>query len=221
MPASRGRKRKGRRATSSQSKNKIPPKKRWTATHKVFSGLLVLATLVGGVAAVAYFWPRVSIVVADPTDQSDPFSSKITIASTSPYTLENVSVAIGICKIDAAIKLGIYGDENQKEAVTDCPNRPHTTLLAPPEWQDHRLRPGALYEVFLNEAFGLPAFKKEFKSADISVVVFFRPWFEPHFLMQFLQDRDRYLVAHDEAHYVGTVDPAGHITWRAKTIDRP
>ena len=73
-----------------------------------FSGGLAL---IGGIAAVAAFLPRVTVMTTDPVDSNFPFSSTVTVTNTGLLPLNNVGYAVAIRNIPYK-NVGTAGDEN-------------------------------------------------------------------------------------------------------------
>jgi hypothetical protein len=66
----------------------------------LWATLLAVATLVGGLAAVMTFFPRITVVAAaGPIDQSNPASIAFTITNSNVYPLEDVGVTLAVCEL--------------------------------------------------------------------------------------------------------------------------
>jgi len=97
MPRSRGR--RPRRITPHQSSSPSPPKESSSIWKKIGTGILITATLIGGLAAALYFVPRVTIEAVAPFDPSQPTPIAFRITNTNVVPLRNVDISLGICSL--------------------------------------------------------------------------------------------------------------------------
>jgi hypothetical protein len=172
--------------------------------------IVPLSVLLGLFASVLFFLPRLSfdLDVSDVSD--DPFPVAFVITNTNIVPLENVSVAIGVCYWRAGLTINVY--ETGIGQVKDCDVKPHNTLLVPPGWSGHRLAPDERYKLFLIDGFSspkqIPLLRKDFKEADISIVVSFKPWIAPFRVTR-------------EARFRARVNDKNRVIWYNQTIDKP
>ena len=174
-----------------------------------FWKLVVVISIVAGV--FSFFYPRV-VVEADQSDLSDnPFSVSFIVTNNSFVPLENVNVAIGICRIRATIQFGIY---DSRDPNYYCEDKPHDTLLMPKDWTGHKLESDGKYTIhlldLLDKAFknSMDILTQSFKGADISVVTSFQPWILPYRITK-------------EYRFTAAPDSKGKVIWSHQTIDRP
>jgi hypothetical protein len=74
--------------------------------------LLALATLIGGIAAVATFFPRITVLASDPVDPNDPFSSTVTVTNTGFLPLNSVGYAVALRYISFLPAASLRGNED-------------------------------------------------------------------------------------------------------------
>jgi hypothetical protein len=165
---------------------------------KAIVGLSVLT----GIAASAFFFlPRVTVQAGDLLDSSDPLSVPFTITNTNFVPLEKLGVFIGVCRVWAAPNVVIQSTSD------DCSRRNYAFIVYPP-WQNHRLAMDEPFTINLRDGWNIPGTKDTFVSADISVVVHFKPWISPF---------ERW----KQFRFVAEKMPSGIFRWHPKTIDRP
>jgi hypothetical protein len=87
---SKSRRNKRQRKKQVPERIQEPPKPHWTKTQKVYAGLLAGATLIGGIAAVMTFLPRVTVNVSG--DLSNPASIQFQFANINFIPLPRVHI---------------------------------------------------------------------------------------------------------------------------------
>src|ERR1700719_3632251 len=111
MPASRGRKKssKGSRPTPNTSRDSRLGSRRWSRFRK-FCAVGVAA--LGVAASIVAFWPRVSIDVQQPFDESNPLSSLVEVTNGFP-ALEGVNLALGLCSLQLTEKFALRASNSE------------------------------------------------------------------------------------------------------------
>ena len=139
---------------------KLPPQPSpWKLAISVILGT---ATLVGGIAGVLAFVPRVTPTLSEPADPDDPFTASVTITNTGFIPVRAVIPGIGVRSI------GFSGKEVMGDPQGD---------LVPVHRADMKPRDLGLDERFtfaLNDFFD-PG-KNNLSKADIAVIVDFEPY---------------------------------------------
>lgn len=186
---------------------------------KPISAIVVCGGLLSAAHAILLQMPGVEINLSEPSDPNDPFSVKITIKNRVDYTLEDVSSYVGLCQIFGGIVYATYGE--------DCTGRSKSVIFGTKSWQEHRLIRGDWFEQDLIEVVGpmlgpnLAQVRRDFVSADISIIVTSRPWFEPRWLTKLLTRINGSWVHRDERLLQGRRGAAsGKVTWRVKSLDK-
>jgi len=108
--------------------------------------VLGVATLIGGVAAIAAFFPRITPTLSDPFDPSDPFSSSVTITNTGYMPLNSVSAFVGLNELHTrdpqkGPRYGVYGPQKYARIFSK-------------DWKPHYLGLDDRFSFVLNEAIG-------------------------------------------------------------------
>ncbi|MGC1778577.1 MAG: hypothetical protein WBB34_11565 [Xanthobacteraceae bacterium] len=152
-----------------------PPQKesKWTPFSKFFAGILAVATLVGGVAAVVAFLPRMTVEASGPFDVSPLPVVTFTVTNTGVMPLEDVSPRLGFCAL--GINFGMT--DNPVPPFNKC-NGNSTGFLSPTNWQHRRLNVDVPFTVTWDDAFHNQT-GGQVDYADVIVTVAYRPWFLP------------------------------------------
>ena len=132
------------------------------ATKKIFrispvAIVLGAATLIGGVAALLTFVPRVNVTGFDPLDL-DPFSSSVTVANTGYVKLDAVRLSLSIINIKNGQKT-VHGGSNYQDRVGFD------------GWGTHDLGLDDKFTVLLNDAIRLQDPIDGQTEADVALVV--------------------------------------------------
>jgi hypothetical protein len=148
-----------------KAKGKIPPPlptlkpTRLRAQYPVLAWLLAIATLLGGLAAVLTFLPRV--VVSPPTSPIDPrnaMSVSFDVINTGFIPLWDVSASLGL------------GEITNSGGLVETAVPTFKSRIIFPGWEHHRLGMDDRFTVDLSEWMGLWV-----TAADIAIVVSYRP----------------------------------------------
>jgi hypothetical protein len=186
-----------------------PTKERWSKSKKILATLLAVATIVGGLAAVVTFLPRVTIDFVDTEDTSDTISSHFTIIDTNFIPLEDLNVSIGLCRLQVSFK-SFNGDDQPVNLVTngqkDVCDYSKISFLTVNTWLKHRLEMDERYTIDLSEYFKTYAMPLKLMSGDIAMVVDFKPWIWP-------RSQKRYF------RFVTEMQKSGRVRWIAKPLD--
>jgi hypothetical protein len=155
---------------------------------------MFLIGIPGLAAALLTLLPRLNAVVSDPADQSDPFSSSITIANTGYVPLDSVSASLGLGRI----------------ATKDSPpaNKDFKPIYEPQvkrgAWSAHHLGLDDKFTIALNDVWSVD--NTLLMDADIAVVVHYEiP------LIHWQKEKVFPMIAHRQTN--------GRFYWYAKTVD--
>lgn len=121
---------------------------------------LGVATLIGGIAAVVTFFPRVTVNISDPVDPNDPFSSTLTVANTGYIPLDSVGFAVALRNISVPSGAGFVGGSD------------YTSLLAPDIGKARNLSLDDKFSVPFNGVF--EGDKDDLNGADLAILVFYK-----------------------------------------------
>jgi hypothetical protein len=142
---------------------------------RLLEWILGICTLLGGLAAVITFLPRITITPNDPVDAHNAFSVSFTIMNASfvPIPLQHVSIRFFPGQIMTKPlpfnppKKFIYGSGGFQR----------------PEWADRILQGDERYTVTLDGMFAIggnaPYVPAELSGADVAMIVRYKPWFIP------------------------------------------
>lgn len=206
---SKSRKRRERERQRPPKPPQPPPKERWSRSKKIFAGTLAVATIVGGLAAVLTFLPRVTVDFVDTEETSDTISSHFTITNTNFIPLEDLSVSIGLCRIQVSFKDFKGGDQpvdlitNGQNDICDYSN---ISFLTVNTWLRHRLRMDERYTIDFSEYFKTYKMPLKLLSGDSAIVLEFKLWIWPW-------PQKRYF------RFVTETPKAGRVRWIAKPLD--
>lgn len=116
------------------------------------------------------FWPRVSIDVQQPFDESNPWSSPVQVTNGFP-ALENVNLALGLCSLQITEKFALKGSNSDCSGGTGV-------FLQPPAMSNHRLSVDDKWEVFFGDFLDPNGWRKAsgFNGGDVTFKVTFTPW---------------------------------------------
>jgi hypothetical protein len=156
-----------------------------------------LLTAVAAVAALLLgaldYLPHPTVVVGAPADPANPLSARFTLANSGMVPLRGMKLAIGLCQM----KFGAL-DPNY---VCDGPLKTRLPFQAQPP---RDLEPGARYGFTLQDALGGPAPARRL-SADIAIVVRYRPWIWP-------------LYSERQFRFVTRDGPGGTAQWSSRPV---
>jgi hypothetical protein len=146
---------------SKPTKSKKPQKKAQKTTMRISPWALILglATLIGGVAALATLLPRVTVAISDPPDADDPFSSAVTVTNNGYLPLDSVMPSIGLGHIAA------IGSPNEAED----PDPPYLPRFRQSQWRPHDMGLDDKFTFALNEVMGTNP--GQLRSANIAIRV--------------------------------------------------
>src|ERR1700687_4679277 len=142
---------------------------------RLLEWVLGICTLLGGLAAVITFLPRVTITPSDPVDPGNPFSVSFTVTNASfiPIPLNNVSVRVSVGQILA-------------EPLPFNPPRKFewgSGGITRPEWSGHKLEMDERFTITLQGMFGMakepPYIPAKLSGADMAMIVKYKPWLVP------------------------------------------
>jgi hypothetical protein len=85
---------RGRKLPRPKPKKEKKKKEKWS--FPIVAVVLGMATILGGVPAVATFWPRISVTISDPVDLDNAFSALVTVSNTGNIPLDSVSMQMGV-----------------------------------------------------------------------------------------------------------------------------
>src|SRR5271166_5648866 len=145
----------------------------------LLSYLLGAATLLGLLIGLTSFLPRPSLIVGDPVDPSNPFSSMFTVTNDGIIPLNDVFVGVHPEFIDVGGSQMLGSKRKPGDMDT-------TFTLTRPEWQHQHLSMDDKFTITLGEMFGpnggfdFGAGVSNLRSADISIIVRYHPWFIPY-----------------------------------------
>jgi hypothetical protein len=128
---------------------------------------LAVAIFVGGAAAAVMFLPGVTVDPEGPVDPFNPHPISFTIADANFIPLNNVNAYLVICYAVAA----------PAPPTQEC-QPPYKTRIFKAAWRDHSLATDQQFSIAIDDflRFSAPA---KFGSADISIIVEYRPWIFP------------------------------------------
>ena len=130
----------------------------------LFSIVLWLCTVLGGIAAAVIFLPRPIVSAPSvPLDQNDIFSVSFDIINGGYVPLEDSCILLGVGQI------GTRGAQINSSFTPTFESR-----LAFAPWQHHRLGMDDKFTIVLTDAI-----KGQIDFADIAIIVSYKPWFLP------------------------------------------
>src|ERR1700682_2751163 len=169
MPTSRGRKKspKGSRTTPNTSRDSRSGSQHWSRIQKFWA---VGVAALGVAASIVAFWPRVSIDVQQPFDDSNPLSSPVEVTNGFP-ALENVNLALGLCSLQITEKFILRGRNSDCSGGTGV-------FLQPPTMTDHSLSIDDKWEVFFGDFLDPNGWRQAsgFNGGDVTFKLTFTPW---------------------------------------------
>jgi hypothetical protein len=161
-----------------QSRLKKTAKKAQKAKSRIslWTKALGAATLIGGAAAVLTFLSRPSVSVSDPVDPDNAFSSAFTVTNGNFVPLKDVSVGIALGKIQ-------WTKEGSLTGADSLSGNP--AFLTDTLWEHHDLGMDEKFTIspsqFFNTKDGWSGPNGvAFESADIAIMVKYKPWFIPY-----------------------------------------
>lgn len=144
---------------------KAPRKaKRAQETKTSFSPAAIMlgaATLVGGIAALLTFLPRLTVAISDPPDPGNPFSSSVVVTNTGYIPLDAVKPKFGIHEINGAARV----TPNDQSHVGE----PYISSYYPTRWGTHDLGVDDRFTFALNDSISVS--KEVFGDADIAIIL--------------------------------------------------
>jgi hypothetical protein len=181
MPESR--KRKPRRQTQGREPPRLPPhRSSRRLIVGIWIGLLGVATLLGGAAAVVTFLPRLSIDPSGPFAPTKPLTAPFHIANNNFVPLDDGEVDVWVCNVF----LRPIGRKIHK-----CEPDPAAKLanigLQMSRWKFARISMDNRFDAPIGYVFNItpPA---EIYAVDIIVIVTYHPWILPwirHYALRF------------------------------------
>jgi hypothetical protein len=146
-------------------KEKEAQKRRGKSPFSLLSLFYVIATLIGCIASIVIFYPRITVTISDPVDLDEPFSSSVTITNSGYLPLRSVIPAFGLKEITFENRGPVIG-----EGEYGAP------LWRGDLWYPRDLAPNASFMFALNDAIstkGNPSRSNTalMKSANISIYV--------------------------------------------------
>jgi hypothetical protein len=129
--------------------------------------LLGLATLIGGLAAILTFLPRVSVSQSDPVEPSNPFSASFTITNMNFIPLRAVGASVAVAQLIGAPATMLTN------VVADF-----TTRITRPEWNNHKLAMDQRFTITPAPIFAPADPSVRLGGADLAIVVT-KPWILP------------------------------------------
>jgi hypothetical protein len=132
----------------------------------VFAWVLGPATILGGIAAILVFLPRVTVSASDPPDPANPMSAAFTITNTNFIPLRSVDAALGIGQI---MTLPAEPDPNFLPSFE--------SRIDMPGWKGHDLDMDERFTMTPSDLFKLSP--GALGGADIAIVVSYKPWILP------------------------------------------
>jgi hypothetical protein len=160
-----------------RSQPPAPPKKRWTSLSKVVAGLLGLATVLGGAAAVVTFLPRMTVDASGPFEASQKPPVSFTIANTNVIPLLDITPKLGLCAV--SISRGMPDAPKQPPPNLPKCNEKSTGLLWASEWHHDRLGMDERFTATWDDAFHNEIEGSVIDYADIIITINYRPWILP------------------------------------------
>jgi hypothetical protein len=184
MPVSKGRKRKPPKLEPASTKPTPPAKRMWTPARQLMAIVLGAATLIGGISAVLFFWPRMTVTPSGLFDDSNAYSETFIVANTGFLAFEDMQVGIGICSIDTA-------KHDFGVTPNNCEGDSAHILIGGPSWEAAELRRDEPFSIVLSDGLNVATEKyraehpnvisgfqmmSDLKAANVIVVVTFKPW---------------------------------------------
>jgi hypothetical protein len=145
-----------RASNKGRGKPKEPESQNKKVKLPLFGAILAVGTLLGYVVLI----PRMTVVVSDPPDPNDPFSSSITVTNTGNLPLYSVSANLSIGTITFL--------NTQGNPITLKSEEVKTSYLVK-DWPPHDLSLDDRFTVSLNDV--LSGNRGSLVSAQIAVVV--------------------------------------------------
>ena len=181
--------------TKQKAKLRTEKKKQRNAPKfsKYVTVLLMICTLVGGLAAIIVFLPRPMVSApSTPFDKTNPFSVSFDIANSGYVPLWDCGVSLGVGQI-----INIKGSHLDPSFIPTFESR-----MVNPAWQHHRLAMDERFTVALTDFFDKAI------AADIALIVSYKPWFVPIHREKIFR-------------FVTFKQADGHSYWRSWPIDEP
>jgi hypothetical protein len=136
----------------------------------------VVATLIGGLAAIFYFVPRITIDAVAPFDPSQPAPIIFRLMNTNIVSLHDVDISLGVCSMSIILDNQEYPKPADCEGPSNVEIRfgrsAHYNWLLMDEPVDFPFQPGISWQ--LHEHF----------SANIEVRATYTPWLMPDWLFR-------------------------------------
>lgn len=181
MPESRGRKTRRRsQDRKSPQPTRQKPSKRLIAG--IWIGLLAIATLLGGGAAVVTFLPRVSIDPPGPFDPTRPITAPFHVANNNFVPLDDGVVDVYVCNLFL---------QPVERKIHKCEPDPSATIATigfrMRRWEFIRLSMDNRFDAPIGDVFNITPPVKIY-AIDIIVIVTYHPWILPwtrHFALRF------------------------------------
>jgi hypothetical protein len=187
-----------------------PTKIIWTPVRKIMTLTLGAATLIGGVPAAIFFWPRMTVTPSGLFDESNAYSEIFTVTNTGYLPFEDVHMGLGICSIET-VKKDFFVTGN------NCDETGPYLMFTGASWYTPELVRDQPFQVVLTDALNLATDKyraehpktvlgtqmmSPLKAMNAIFRVSFMPWPWPKYIAF------RY-------RFVAEEQPNGKMLWRA------
>ncbi|SEE79086.1 hypothetical protein SAMN05519104_7498 [Rhizobiales bacterium GAS188] len=200
MPVSRGRKAKHKTPAAPMRVSLVRQSQPEKKPHWLGRSAGVAVAIIGTAAAIVTFWPRMTVELTGPSDNSNPLSVSFVIANTGYIPLENLNIGIGLCHLDFG-KL-ILKSERIKDGA-ECRGY-NSSEFVKPTWKNHRLGMDEKMTIRVQDLFNDPA--RTFSGGDITITIKYQPWIIP-------------IASERQVRFVAAKDAEGKFQWAAQPID--
>ena len=124
--------------------------------------------MIGTVAAVVVFLPRMTVVPDDfSVDPAHPYPMSFTITNTNFIPLRKMNVYLGLCYFQ-------FGEGKVPSCIP-----PYKTRFGPDAWSSHTLAMDERFTIALEDVVSLRQ-STHLNGADISIIVNYEPWLIPY-----------------------------------------
>lgn len=169
-----------------------------------------MATLIGGVAAACTFLPRVAVQSVD-TEDAPRISYYFTVSNNNFVPLEDLNVAIGLCRIRTVFKdfkgqdepITIAGNENG-----DRCDYSKAIFLTTAQWLKHHLSADESFTFNISDYFNSIKLPLKVADGEMVIALSFKPWIWPFAQQKYFR-------------FVADRQPSGHARWVARPLDQP
>jgi hypothetical protein len=119
------------------------------------------SVIVGLVAFVVGFWPRMTVTPSGLFDESNAYSETFTVANTGFLPFEDVQIGIGICTIETA-------KHDFSVSPNNCEGDSPRFRIGGPPWWTPQLRRDETFSIVLSE--GLNVATEKYRAAHPTVI---------------------------------------------------